>query len=131
MTLDFPHRHAPGIQRQDLVVKAGPAGLVLGDDLGFKVAVAVTRDVDRQFAELAFEGLLATTVAGVARRVGDGRVALMTQVLGHFSFQCPLNQLLGELLEQPVLAYQVFRLLVVSQQLVDQFSAYGHYASLV
>jgi hypothetical protein len=45
MALDFSHRHAAGVQREDFVVKACPAGLVLGDDLGLKAGVAVARDL--------------------------------------------------------------------------------------
>lgn len=42
MPLDFPNRHVAGVERQDLDVKAGPAGLVLEDALGLEAAVAVT-----------------------------------------------------------------------------------------
>lgn len=42
MSLDFPNRHVAGVERQDLDVKAGPAGLVLEDALGLEAAVAVT-----------------------------------------------------------------------------------------
>ncbi|MDI3511859.1 MAG: hypothetical protein PWQ61_2624, partial [Betaproteobacteria bacterium] len=36
------HRHAAGVQGDDLVVEAGPAGLVLGDQLGFEGEYAIT-----------------------------------------------------------------------------------------
>jgi hypothetical protein len=42
-----------------------------------------------------------------------------------------LQQRLGELLQQPVLAYDVFRLLVVRQQFVNEFEVDGHRVSLV
>ena len=63
---------------------------------------------------------------------GAGRKA--AAVIGHFGFQRLLNQQLGELLEQPVLANQVFRLSVISQQAVQQllgygFLRYGHHRS--
>ncbi len=45
--LDLAHRHAACIQRKDLVVEAGSAGLVFGDRLWLEVAVPITRDLDR------------------------------------------------------------------------------------
>ena len=43
-------------------------------------------------------------------------MALVAEVLGQLSVQGLLHQQLGQLLEKTVLAYQVFRLLVVGQQ---------------
>ena len=71
MSLDFPNRHVAGVERQDLDVKAGPAGLVLGDALGSKLPWRSQGD-QQQFAESAFEGLFALAVAAVARRVATG-----------------------------------------------------------
>ena len=82
MRLYLAHRHTSGIQRDDFVVKACPAGLVLGDELGLKAAVAVTGHRDRQFAEIALERLLALAVTGVASYIGDGLVTLVTEVFG-------------------------------------------------
>jgi len=65
--LDLAHRHATGVQRDDLVIKPIPAGLMLGDQLGLKAAIAVTRHLDGQLTELAFEGLLAVAVTGGCR----------------------------------------------------------------
>ena len=59
---------------------------------------------------------LAVTVAGIAAVVGDGSVLGVAQVLGHLDFQGALDQHFGQLLEQTVLADQVFWLLVVDQQ---------------
>ena len=66
----FAHRQAAGVQRDDFVVEAGPASLVLGDELGLEAAVTVAGYFDGQLAELALEGLLALAVAGVAAGVG-------------------------------------------------------------
>ena len=51
---------------------------MLGDELWLEAAFAVTRNLDGQFAELAFEGLAAFTVTGIAGSVGDGFVLLAT-----------------------------------------------------
>jgi hypothetical protein len=53
------------------------------------------------------------------------------KVLGHLGLQGALHKPFGELLEQAVLAYEVFGLFVVSQQAVDEFVAYGHFASFL
>jgi hypothetical protein len=47
MRLDLAHRHAARIQRQNLVVEADPAGLMLGNQLRLEAAVPITRDRDR------------------------------------------------------------------------------------
>ena len=48
----------------------------------------------------------------------------MAQVLSQLSVQSSLDQQLGQLLEQSVLADEVFRLLVVGQQARQQFFGY-------
>jgi hypothetical protein len=63
-----------------------------------------------------------------------GIVFAVAEVIGHLRFQRFLVQRLRELLEQPVLANQVFRLSVISQQAVRQllgygFLRYGHHRS--
>ncbi len=126
MTLDFTHGHAAGVERQNLVVKARPTGLVLRDDLRLKAAVAVTGNFYRQLAKVALEGFAALAVAGVARRVGNALILGVAQVFSHLGLKGSLHQFLGEQLEQAVLTDEVFRLLVVSQQVVDQFVRDGH-----
>lgn len=44
--LDFTHCHAAGIQRENLVIKARPAGLMLGNDQRLEAAFTVTGDLD-------------------------------------------------------------------------------------
>ena len=66
MALDLSHGHATGIEREDLLIKARPASLVLGDDLGLKAAQAIPRDFYGQLAKVSLEGFLALAVAGAA-----------------------------------------------------------------
>jgi len=92
------------------------------------------RNLYRQFAKLALQRLTALAVAGVACGVLDGFVLAVAKVIGHLGFQRLLDQQLGELLEQPIFANQVFRLSVISQQAVQQllgygFLRYGHHRS--
>ena len=97
---------------------------MLGDQLGLEAAVPIARDLERQLAKLALERLATASVACVAGNVSDRLVLVMTEVLGHLCIQCPLHQQLGQLLEQAVLADQVFRLLVVGQQAAEQLVGY-------
>ncbi|KKY05089.1 hypothetical protein RM66_23500 [Xanthomonas phaseoli pv. phaseoli] len=55
---------------------------MLGDQLWREAAVAITRNLDRQLAELALERLAAASVARVAGRVGDRLMLVMTEVFG-------------------------------------------------
>ena len=104
--------------------------------MGFEGALAVARHLDGQFAELALERLPALAVASVAAGVDHRFVSVVAEVLGQFGVQRLFYQQLGQLLEQAVLADQVFRFLVISQQFRQQFfrdfvflgchCAYGH-----
>ena len=69
MTLNLPHRHAASVKRQNLVVEARPAGLVLGNQLRLEAAVASLDDDDREVILMRF-GLMdgrAYTLEEVAR----------------------------------------------------------------
>jgi hypothetical protein len=124
MGLYLAHRHATGVQRDDLVIEPIPAGLVLGNQMGLEAAVAVTGHLNGQLTEIALERLLALAVAGVTAHIGNGFVALVAQVLSELGVQCPLDQQLGQLLEQAAVADEVFRFLVVGQQAGQQFFGY-------
>ena len=54
VALNLPDRQAARVQRDDLVVEAGPTGLMFVDDLRRKRALPITRDIQRQRAEIAF-----------------------------------------------------------------------------
>jgi hypothetical protein len=79
LTLYLAHRHASGLQRDDLVIKADPASLVLGDELWLEAAVVVTGYLYGQLSQIALEGLLAFAVAA---GVGHRFAAFMAEVLG-------------------------------------------------
>ncbi len=114
----------PRAYSEDFVVEPCPAGLVLGDELRLETTVAVAWHLNGQFAEVALEGLPALAVAGVASGVGHRFVAFVAEVFGQFGVQGSLDQQLGQLLEQTVLANEVFRFLVVGQQARQQFFGY-------
>ena len=98
MALNFTYRHAACVERENFVVKASPAGLVFADELWLEGTGTVPGNFNGQFAEVALEGFLTATIAGVAGVIGDQLVFAMTKVLGHFRLQCALYQRFGELL---------------------------------
>ena len=64
--------HAPGVERQDLVIEACPASLVLADELRLEGAHTITGNFDGEFAEIALEGFAALSIPGIAGGVCDG-----------------------------------------------------------
>jgi hypothetical protein len=121
VSLDLPHRQAPGIQGDDLVVEAIQAGLALGHDLRFKGAITIARHLDLDRSVLGQDRLGRGPIAVVARPAA-GRIALLVaEMVRQFGAQRSLEQRLLELLEQAVLTQQVFRLLVARQKLVKMF----------
>src|SRR5208283_2584437 len=62
--------------------------------------------------------LLGGAVAGVPAVAAGRGMGLVAQMLGHLRAQGSLQNRLGQLLQQSVLANDVFRLLVVGEQLV-------------
>jgi hypothetical protein len=103
VTLDLPHRHAAGIQGDDLVIEAIQAGLALGHDLRLEAAVAIARHIDLDRSILGQHRLGRGSVAVVARPAA-GRIALLVaEMVRQLGAQRPLEQRLLELLEQAVL----------------------------
>ena len=99
---------------------------MLLDDLRLEGPVAIPRHLDRHRPEAPFERLRRLPVARVAAVVPGCFMLLIADVLGQFRGHRPLQQPLRQLLQQPVLADQVFGLLVVLQQIVNQLVVYGH-----
>lgn len=101
--LDFTRRHATGIQREDLVIRARPAGLMLGNDQRLEAAFTVTGDFDGSLTEFTFQGLTAFTISGIAGGITYRFALIVTKMLGHFCLQGTFNQRFGELLEKTML----------------------------
>jgi uncharacterized membrane protein YjgN (DUF898 family) len=68
---------------------------MFADNLRLEAAMTITRNLNRQFAKVAFEVFSAFAVAGIAGGISDGFMLGMAQVFGHFSFQGTFNQRLG------------------------------------
>src|ERR1019366_5080887 len=69
---------------------------------------------------LPLQCLLAVSVARVAPVVTRRVVLLVAQMIGHLGLQGPLQDGLGQFLEQAVFPDDILGLLVVAEQLVDQ-----------
>ena len=108
MGLDLPSRHPSGIQRDDLVVKSGDAALSVRDQLRLEVTVSIAGNVDGDVTLVAFEGFAAGAIAGIATATAIGSVFLVAQVVSHFSLEDTLNQVLGQLFQQTILAEEIF-----------------------
>src|SRR6202163_2364160 len=92
MALNLPHRHATGIERQNLLVEPPPVRLMLRDNLWLKVALAIARQVDRHLSKLALQRLLASPVARIAGLVRHRLMLAVTQVFYHLHLQHALHK---------------------------------------
>src|SRR5579864_7910897 len=118
VALDLSHRHAAGIEAQNLVVEPGEMRLALGDQLRLEAAGTIARHRNLDLAILGQERLRARPVAAVAFAASCKIALLIAEMLGQLRSQRSLDQRLLQLLEEPVLPGQVLRLLIVSKQLI-------------
>lgn len=87
VALDLAHRHAAGVQGDDLVIESSPVCLVLGNQLGLEGALTVAGSFDGLLAEFPFESLSAFAVTGVAAGIGYCLMAFVAQMLGQLGLQ--------------------------------------------
>ena len=80
----------------------------------------VPRHRDLKRPKVALQTLAARPVSAVPRIVTIDGMLLITQMRRQFRLHCPLDDRLGQLLQQPVLARYVRRRLAPRQQLVNQ-----------
>ena len=113
VALDLAHRHAARIQRQDAVVEAVEPALALRNDRRLKAAVAVARNLQVDLAVLGQNRLAGMAVAAVAAATARRIALLVAQVIGQLGAQRSLQKRLLQLLEQPIVAQQVFRRLII------------------
>lgn len=95
MSDNLPGAHTTGVHRHDLVVEAGKAALVLGDELRIERRLSVARDIQFDPAGLGRHCLTAIAVAAVA-----GLIA--RQMMIHLGVQRPLGQGLLQIVEQAI-----------------------------
>src|SRR5690606_38077969 len=58
VSADVPHRHAPRVHRNNLLVEAVELALVLGDELGLECAVSVPGHLDLDLALRGSQGFV-------------------------------------------------------------------------
>ena len=122
MTLDVAHAHAAGVHRDDLVIEAGKATLVLRDQLRFEGPAPVARDLELDLARVRDDRLLAVAVAMVAARLSATPRArcLALEVLVHLGVEHPFCQRLLDLGHQTFGGKDLLRIRAL-QQLIHQF----------
>src|SRR5215211_3641842 len=92
---DLPGAHAPGIHRDHLVVEAGKAALILGDQLRIEAGLAITRDLQVQLAGVGHDRLATIAVAAVAR-------LLAGEMMIHLGIQRALSERFLQAIEKAV-----------------------------
>jgi hypothetical protein len=92
---------------------------MLRKDLWFERAHPIPWDVDVQFSEVPFDFLTTRPVARIATVIAGRVVLLVPKVMGQFGVHGSLQHSLDEPLQQPVLAGDVFWLLIILQKLVN------------
>ena len=102
--LDVADRHPAPVHRDDLLVEAVKTPLVLLDDLRLKRAGAVARRLDAHRPMLRVQRLRCRAVARVADAAGRRATALVAEVTGQLGVHRPLDQPLGQRLQQTALA---------------------------
>src|SRR5450755_1047103 len=120
MALDLPYAHATGVHRDDLVVKAGKAALVLGDQLRLKTAATVARNRQLHRLVLRQYRLLAVAITPIAGLLALGNLILrrICKVMVHLSVQNSLSQSLLQLPEQSLRGkYRLW--ILILQQLIQ------------
>src|SRR4029450_11752988 len=93
---------------------------MLLDDLRLEGPVPIPRRLQSDLAKGSFDCLGRFAVARVAAVVPAGIVLIVADMLGHLRGHRPFQQLLGQLLQQPVFTDQILRLFVVLQQVINQ-----------
>ena len=116
MTLDLAHRHAAGVHRDDPLVEAGKAALVLRDQLWLETTGAVARHIDAQRTFVGEHRLAAAAIAvvpapavgarqmdtqlGAQRAFDDGSLQLLEYGLDASGVHRAGDQLLKQVLGQ-------------------------------
>ena len=95
MADDLAGAHAAGVHRDDLVVEARKAALVLGDQLRIKARLAVAQHLQLDLAGVGDDPLFAIAVSPVAR-------LLAGEMMVHLGVENPFGQRLLQIVDQPV-----------------------------
>jgi hypothetical protein len=118
--LDVADAHPARVERDDLVVKAVEAALVLGHDLRFERPLPVARRADPHRPVLGMQRLGRRAVAAVPGPARRRMAALIAEVVGQLGVHRALDQPPGQLGEQAALTGDLRRRARAGEQPVDQ-----------
>src|SRR3954464_3928426 len=114
VALNLPRGHAARIHRHDLLVEAGEAALIPGDQLRIERPFPIAGNPDVELRGLCQNGLLRMPVA----MVPPPRGGLAFEMVVEFGVENTLGKRLLQLVEKPVLVENLFRVTAV-QKLVQ------------
>ncbi len=117
--LDLPRGHPAGVERDDLLVQAGQAPLVLLDDLRLERAVAIPRPGDRNRPVIGQERLPRSAVARVARPARRRLAVLVAQMPAQLALQRPLHQPARQIAQKAPGPQDLRLAALAGQELVD------------
>ena len=80
MAADLAHRHAAGVQGDDLIVEIGEAPLVFGDQLGIERARPIARNGQGHFRSSRQNRFAGIAVAVIATAFGALRIQMLVQL---------------------------------------------------
>jgi hypothetical protein len=120
VSLDLAHRHPTAVHRDDPLVEAMKAALMLRHDLRFERTGPVTRLLDPHRPMLGMDRLRRHPVASVADPARRSPSTLVAEMIRQLGIHRSLNQPLGQPRKQPVRASDLLRRPCAGKQLIDQ-----------
>src|SRR5947209_8527830 len=133
MRFDIPRAQAARVHRDDLVLEATPAPLVLRHDLRLEAPVSIPRHRDFHRSAVSLHRFPALAVAVVATPAAFRLPFLVAEMMAQLGIHRSLQQRLRQLLQQPIRPYDLFRLLSL-EQLIEcsiQFSCFFFHSVLL
>lgn len=98
---DISGAHPARVQGDHGVVEAVETALVLLDDDRLERAIAISGNLDFEFAVARLDPFCRRPVARVAANLGAPLALLVAEVRGHLALQRAFEEPLGELINQP------------------------------
>jgi hypothetical protein len=89
--LNLSHRHPSFVERENLVVEAGEATLVLRNQAGFEAAFTIAWDVDRERPVVGQNGLAARPIAMIGGVFGLGAARRIAEMMRELTAQGALD----------------------------------------
>jgi|LGVF01.1.fsa_nt_gb hypothetical protein len=126
MGLDIAGFHVASVQNDDLVIETGKTVLTFGENHRLESGITVAGNGDIKIAEFPFDALFVAAIAGVASLLFGLRILLLAKVVSYLGLHGSLQQFFGQLLQKPGSPDEVFRILVILHQGIEQVVGYVH-----